>query len=196
MKVLTILLALTFSLLAGNLTLQSGSVTGLTGVMGDAKIDPQNEALSADVSMMGSDISTIKGSISIELALFKSENADRDANMYETLESEKFTFAKYTINKTTPTNSPNIYRLNGELEFHGVKKELDFEATIMQDEATLSIDAKSRIDVEDFGIEMPCLLGFTMCVNNYVAINGVAIFKKTSLSNTIKQYVDKMSSLY
>ena len=196
MKFLVLSLLLGLSLIAGELRLQSGSVSGLTGVIGDGKIDPKNETLSAKLSMDGSDITTLKGTISVEMALFKSENADRDANMYETLETEKFTYSEYEIKRVVATTIANKYILEGILELHGVEKELNFDATITQDETTLSIDAKTKINVEDYNIEMPCLLGFTMCVDENVDIKGKAIFKKSSLSNTIKQYVDKMTSIY
>ncbi|QFR48274.1 YceI family protein [Sulfurimonas lithotrophica] len=178
MKFLVLSIILVLSLFAGELKLQSGSVMGLTSVLGDSKIDPKNDNLLTNLSIDGDDITTLKGTISVEMALFKSQNADRDENMLETLEVEKFTKSIYTIQSVEDTKAPSVYILKGELDLHGVKKALDFNATITQDDMILSIDAKSKINVEDYGIEMPCLLGFTMCVDENVEINGVAVFNK------------------
>jgi polyisoprenoid-binding protein YceI len=178
MKFLILSMFLISSLIAGDLQVNSGSVSALTGVLGDSKVDPKNESISAKLSMDGDDLSTIRGTISVEMALFKSDNEDRDENMHETLESEKFALSTYTIKKVKTTESPDSYVLKGELELHGVIKPLDFNAHITQDETTVKIDAKTKINVEDYNIDMPCLLGFTMCVDENVAINGIAVLNK------------------
>ncbi|MCW8839175.1 MAG: YceI family protein [Thiovulaceae bacterium] len=178
MKFLFLSIVLGLSLIAGELTLQSGSISGLTGVLGDSKIDPKSNQLSAQLSIDGDELTSIRGSISVEMAFFKSENADRDENMHETLQSEKFKTSTYTITSVEATKTKDTYILKGELDFHGVKKEQEFNALITQNDATLNIDAKANINFEDYEIEMPCLLGFTMCVDENVAINGIAIFNK------------------
>lgn len=178
MKLLILSMFLGASLIAGNLQLNSGSVSALTGVLGDSKVDPKNESIDAKLSMNGDNPSSLRGTISVEMALFKSDNEDRDENMHETLQSDKFALSTYTIQKVTTTESPDTYVLKGELELHGVIRPLDFNAKITQDETTVKIDAKTTINVEDYNIDMPCLLGFTMCVDENVAINGVAVLNK------------------
>jgi len=178
MKFLVLSLILGLSLIAGELTLQSGSVMGLTGVVGDRNIDPKNEQLSAALSMESNDILTLKGTIDVKMAMFKSSNADRDEHMYEALEIEDFANSRYTIKSVEAIDTPDHYTLKGELELHGVKKPLDFKAKITIDGKTVTIEATSKINVEDYDIEMPCLLGFTMCVDENVAINGVAVLSK------------------
>jgi polyisoprenoid-binding protein YceI len=196
MKIFILSLLVGISLVAGELRLQSGSVSALTGVLGDSKIDPKNEQLTTKLSMNASDITSIRGAISVEMALFNSDNPDRDANMYETLNVEKFISSTYTIKNVVATKTPNKYILKGSLLLHGVTKPLDFDAVITQDDVTLSINASTKINAKHYDIEMPCLLGFTMCVKENIDINGIAIFKKSSLSNTIKHYVDKISTIY
>lgn len=178
MKFLFLSLILGITLIAGELKLQSGSVMGITGVVGDSKIDPKNDQLSASLSMDGDDIKSLNGSISVKMAMFKSENADRDEHMQETLESEKFAKSTYTIKSVEALETPDHYNLKGELELHGVINPLDFKAKITLDGNTINIDASSNINVEDYNIDMPCLLGFTMCVDENVAISGVAVLTK------------------
>ncbi len=178
MKFLVLSLILGMSLIAGELSLQSGSVMGTTGVVGDSNIDPKNNNISTKLLMDGSDITSLHGSVSVEMAMFKSENADRDEHMQETLESEKFALSAYTITAVEALETPNNYILKGELELHGVKNALDFNAKITLAGDTLTIDATSKINVEDYDIEMPCLLGFTMCVDENVAISAAAVLTK------------------
>lgn len=178
MKSLILSVLLGASLTAGVLHVNSGSVSALTGVVGDSKIDPKNESISAKLSMEGDDLSSIRGTISVEMIKFKSENKDRDEHMYETLENEKFPLSTYTIKSVKSAKSPNSYVLTGDLEFHGVTKHLDFDAQITQDETSVKIDAKTQINVEDYDIDMPCLLGFTMCVDEHVSINAIAVLNK------------------
>ncbi|WP_373073467.1 YceI family protein [Sulfurimonas sp.] len=178
MKFLIFSMLLGASLIAGDLQVKSGSVSALTGVLGDSKVDPKFDSINAKLSMDGDDLKSIRGTISVEMAKFKSENADRDENMHETLESEKFAMSNYTINGVEATESPDTYVLKGELELHGVIRPLDFNAKITQDDSTVSIDAKTQINVEDYKIDMPCLLGFTMCVDENVNIDGVVVLNK------------------
>lgn len=178
MKFLILSMFLVVSLAAGVLHLKSGSVSALTGVLGDSKVDPKTDSITAKLSMDGDDLNSIHGTISVEMIKFKSENKDRDENMYETLESEEFPLSTYTIKNVESAKSPDDFVLKGELEFHGVTKPLDFNAHITQDETTVKIDANTQINAEDYGLDMPCLLGFTMCVDEHIAINGVAVLNK------------------
>jgi polyisoprenoid-binding protein YceI len=194
MKILILSFILGVCLVAGELKLQSGSVTALTGVLFDSQISPKNEDLSTSLSMDASDITSIRGTISVEMGLFKSENADRDAYMYEKLEIEKFTSSTYTIKNVIATKTPNMYIIIGELYLHGVTRALELSALITQDDVTLSMDVSSTINAQNYDIKMPCLLGFTMCVDENIDIKGIAIFKKFSLTDTIKNYIEKINN--
>jgi len=178
MKFLMLFVLLAVSMFANELKLKDGSVSALTGVLGDAKINPQNNFLNAKLSMSGNELTSIRGTISVEMLRFKSDNEDRDENMYQTLESDKFTYSTYTINNIISTETKDNYVLNGNLKLHGVIKPVNFDAIITQNGTSITIDAKTKINVEDYNIDMPCLLGFTMCVDENVNIHGVTVLEQ------------------
>lgn len=175
MKTFSLLLLLSFSLFAGNLELKEGFVAAHTEVLGDSTIDPLNHSLHANLNISGDDITSITGELSVELSLFVSDNSDRDENMHETTEAEKFPLASYTITGIHKAKETNAYTLNGMLDFHGVKKELDFDAEILLQEDTVTISGVSKILLSDYNVDAPCLLGFVLCVEDNVDIFAKAV---------------------
>lgn len=93
MKKTLLLFLCTLPLLAGNLALQEGFVAAHTEMVMDKTIDPLNNRLRTDLNMDSDDISSLKGTISVEMDFFSSDNSDRDKEMYETLDSSAFPLA-------------------------------------------------------------------------------------------------------
>jgi len=167
MKKLLTILILALPLLASNLTLKDGFVSAHTEVLGDSSIDPLNTDLKANISM-DDGLESLKGDFSIDMGYFSSDNEDRDENMHETTEVEKFPLAKYTIKKVTKQEGENNYTIAGSLNFHGTDKALSFDAEIIEDSSDLVIKGTSTIMVSDYGVDMPCLGGFFLCVDDKV----------------------------
>lgn len=178
MKKFILILSLSFSLFAGNLILKEGFVAAHTEVFGDSTIDPLNNVLHADLSMDADDITSIKGVLSVDMKLFVSDNSDRDEHMHESTEASTFPLASYTITEVNKNQDTDSYTLKGILHFHGVKKELSFKSEINLDNETLSISAISNILVSEYGIDMPCLLGFALCVDDKIDIFAKAVLTK------------------
>lgn len=166
MKKIIITLLLALPLFAINLELKSASVTAHTEMMMDNAINPKNDALKADISISNNDITTIKGKFWVEMSLFKSDKSDRDKNMYKDVEAEKFKLSTYTISSVKKVDGESSYTIDGELDFHGVKKPLSAKAKITTIDGSLSINATSMILMSDFGIKMPCMV--FMCVRDKV----------------------------
>ncbi len=166
MKKILLVLLLSLPLLGTNLVLKNGYVAAHTEMMMDSTIDPVNNYLEADVTIEGNDISSLKGKFWVEMGLFTSDDADRDKNMYESVETDKYKLATYTITNVTKTEEKDIYTINGVLSFHGVEKPLSAKAKITVVNGSLTIDATSKILVSDFGIEPPCLV--FICVRDQV----------------------------
>lgn len=177
MNKLLMALLLTFPLFAGTLTLKEGFVAAHTEVMGDSTIDPLNTELKANISMDES-IESMKGDFSIEMAFFSSDNEDRDENMHEETEVKEFPLATYTISKVTKEKGDINYNLEGTLNFHGVDKPLRITAEITQDSQSVTIKGTSQINVSDYGIDMPCLGGFFLCVDDKVGLFVKAVLTK------------------
>lgn len=178
MKKLMLLLSFTLYLFAGNLTLQEGFVAAHTEVFGDSTIDPLNNVIHADLSMDADEITSIKGVLSVDMKLFVSDSSDRDEHMHKSTQALIFPLAFYTITSVNKNDEVGSYTLNGILDFHGVKKELSFNAEISLNNGTLSISAISSILVSEYGIDMPCLLGFALCVEDKVDIFAKAVLTK------------------
>jgi polyisoprenoid-binding protein YceI len=169
MKTLLLTLLLTFPLLAGNLQLKKGFVQSHTEMMIDSKIDSLNKALHVEANIINNDIITINGKFWVDVSLFISDNEDRDEHMDEATEAKKFPLATYTLSSITKADTDkDAYTLHGELEFHGVKKPVIFNAQILNKETTIEISAETQILGPDFGIEMPCMV--FMCVDDEIDI--------------------------
>jgi polyisoprenoid-binding protein YceI len=164
-KIFFILLG-ALELFAASLQMQSGSIAAHTEMVMDKTIDPFTEKLAGEISMDGSDIGTLKGRFWVDLNLFSSDNKDRDKHMFEALESKSFTTASYEIVSVEKKDTANSYTIKGTLDFHGVKKELIADATITVANGVLNLEAKSMINMPDYGVTMPCMV--FMCVRDQV----------------------------
>lgn len=176
MKKALLLLLFTLPLLAGNLVLQEGFVAAHTEMMMDKTIDPLNNRLRTDLNMDADEISSLTGTISVETGFFSSDNSDRDKNMYETINASIFPHATYTISTVTKGESKNAYTLSGVLDFHGQKKELDFDSEVTFENNILTISATSMILMSDFGVEIPCMM--FMCVRDQIDLFAKAVLLK------------------
>jgi len=175
MKKLLLVLLFSFPLLASQLHLQDGFVQAHTEMLMESNIDPLNKSLHADVSIKNDDILTLRGNFWIEMDLFVSDNKDRDEHMDETTDVKTYPQASFSIISITKKDV-DIYTLKGEMDFHGVKKELLFESKIINKDNGISLSAKTDINGTDFGLEMPCLI--FMCVDNKISILVEADFSK------------------
>lgn len=174
MKKLLIVLLLSLPVFAMELKLSSGSVLAHTEMLMDSQINPINNFLKADISIQDSDVTSIKGKFWVEMFGFVSNKSDRDKNMYKEVEADKYKLATYTISSITKGTQKDSYTINGELDFHGQKKELSADAKISVKDGVLNLEAKTKILVSDFGIEAPCLV--FMCVRDQVDLTINATF--------------------
>lgn len=176
MKKLLLLFLFALPLLAGNLVLKEGFVAAHTEMALDSTIDPLNNSIRTDLNMPSEDISSLRGTISVEMDLFVSDNSDRDEHMDEAVNVKSFPLASYTVTKLTKTEGVNNYKIDGTLDFHGQKRELSFNAEVLLQENLLTINATSQILMSDYGVEIPCLM--FMCVRDQIDIFAKAVLEK------------------
>ncbi len=167
-------LLLAASVMAGNLSFESGSIKAHTEVFGDSSIDPVFKKATSHLSM-GDSVGSLRGSIDVSIADFMSDNTKRDVNMHETMESNKFPKASFEIKEVIAKGGDNVV-LKGTLSLHGVSKPLSFEGTLTQDASKVRIKAKSMIKMTDFGITPPKMVFLT--VRDQVDLNVDVILKK------------------
>ncbi len=101
--------------------------------------------------------------VRIPVASFDSGDANRDSHMRETLDAGKFPYVvfKGTTSFTLPVASgkPIDARLDGELDFHGVKRPISVPAQIsLSPDGTASVRARFPVSLEAHGVERPSLL--------------------------------------
>ena len=168
MKKLLLVLLLSLPLFAGDLELKEGFVAAHTEMLMDSTIDPLNTHVTADMSINGDDLLSLKGKILVDIGLFSSDNEDRDEHMHKADEATLFPLATYTISSLTAGTEKNAYTIHGTLNFHGQENAFMADAEVLDKDGVITISAKSSLLVSDYGIEMPCMV--FMCVRDQVDI--------------------------
>ena len=176
MKKLFLFLLLALPLLAENLHLKEGFVAAHTEMMMDSTIDPLSNVLTAQMSIQNDDITTMKGTISVEMDFFSSDNSDRDEHMDEATETAKFPLATYTVEEVSKAKDEGSYTLKGTLDFHGQKKALAFNSEIIKQADSIVINATSTFLMSDYGIEPPCMM--FLCVRDSIDLFAKAVLIK------------------
>lgn len=103
----------------------------------------------------------------VGLTNLKSDEAQRDRRVRDTLESTKFTTTTFTATKLTGvpaqfTTAESVLQLTGTLDLHGVKKEVTWELKVKKDASSevLSVLGTTKFKYTDFGMTKPDLAGF------------------------------------
>lgn len=167
-------LLLAVSVYAGNLSFESGMIKAHTEVFGDSSIDPVFKKATSHLSM-GDSATSLRGSMDVSVADFMSDNAKRDVNMHETMESDKFPKASYEIKEVIAKGGDNV-TLKGTLSMHGVTKPLSFEGSVSEEGSKVRIKAKSSMKMSDFGINPPKMVFLT--VRDQVDLNVDVVLKR------------------
>ena len=167
-------LLLAASVYAGGLSFESGMIKAHTEVFGDSSIDPVFKKATSHL-LMGDSTTSLRGSIDVSVAEFMSDNAKRDVNMHETMESDKFPKASFEIKEVIAKGGDNVI-LKGALSMHGVTKPISFEGSVSEEGSKVRIKAKSSMKMSDFGINPPKMVFLT--VRDQVDLNVDVILKR------------------
>lgn len=167
-------LLLAASAYAGNLSFESGTIKAHTEVFGDSSIDPVFKKATSHLSM-GDSVASLKGTMEVSIADFISDNAKRDSNMRETMESDKFPKASFEIKEVIPKGGDNV-TLKGMMSIHGVSKPLSFEGSVNEEGSKVRIRAKSSMKMSDYGITPPKMVFLT--VRDQVDLNVDVVLKR------------------
>lgn len=160
MKKLSLILAVCGFLYAGPLSFESGTVKAHTEVLGDSTIDPMVKKANSHLSMEDA-VTTLRGTIEVNMADFMSDNRKRDEHMHESFESSVFPKAVFDIKEIVSKGS-DVYILKGMMNFRGVTKAMNFEGSITQDPSKVHIKATGGMKMSDFGMKPIKLLFLTV----------------------------------
>jgi polyisoprenoid-binding protein YceI len=106
---------------------------------------------------------TVLAMVRIPVASLDSGDANRDANLRETLEASRHPFVVFkgvtSVAAPLEAGKAQEARLRGELDLHGVKRALEIpvEVTVAEDGSTL-VRGKLTVSLEAHRIERPSLL--------------------------------------
>ena len=101
--------------------------------------------------------------VRVPVASFDSGDANRDSNMREVLESSRFPFVvlKGTTSLVMPAGAGAAIptKLEGELEFHGVKQRVEVPATLeFAADGSACVRGHVELSLDAYRIERPSLL--------------------------------------
>jgi polyisoprenoid-binding protein YceI len=101
--------------------------------------------------------------VRVPVASFDTADANRDSNMRETLEASKYPFVVFkgvtSLALPAATGKAIPATIQGELEFHGVKKPVEVPVTVQfADDGSATVKGKMTVSLEAFKIDRPSLL--------------------------------------
>jgi polyisoprenoid-binding protein YceI len=95
--------------------------------------------------------------IAVNVSSFDSKNSFRDSRMMKVTEALKF--PKITFSSTAIKHTNNKVMVEGLLSFHGITKPITLEAISKQSNNMLKVTGTFIINMKDFNIDPPRLLG-------------------------------------
>ena len=168
-----IILCLGLAAIASNLNVQKGEIIAHTEVFGDSQINPTTKEINSFLTMQN-DIQSIRGKIYFDTISLISQKRDRDSNMYELLNSEKFKTISFDI--TSIVKNETTYDISGELTLNGIKKNITFKSEIINNKDTILLNGVFSFNLTDFNLEPPTM--FFLTVRNQIDISFNIELKK------------------
>lgn len=168
-----IILCLGLAAIASNLNVQKGEIIAHTEVFGDSQINPTTKEINSFLTMQN-DIQSIRGKIYFDTISLISQKRDRDSNMYELLNSEKFKTISFDI--TSIVKNETTYDISGELMLNGITKNITFKSEIINNKDTILLNGGFSFNLTDFNLEPPTM--FFLTVRNQIDISFNIELKK------------------
>lgn len=166
MRKLFLIILFSIFALANNLVLENGDISAHTEVFGDREIDPKTRDITSILSMEKS-IESIKGDIVIKSLSLKSDDKDRDENMYELLNIKTHPEISYTIEQVQKKGDK--YKISGTLLLNGIKNKFTSLAIINESKKRVDITGSFSFKLTQFKLKPPVLIFLT--VRDQIDIN-------------------------
>lgn len=96
--------------------------------------------------------------VSAKISTFDSQNSNRDSHMMEVTEAIKFPAVNFAGKSITAIDN-NKFTVSGKLIFHGITRDISFEAQQKKNGKSLEITGGFVIKMTDYEIERPSLMG-------------------------------------
>jgi len=85
-----------------------------------------------------------------------SKNSNRDSNMLDVVEDYFYPVVRFT--SSTIERMDNRYQINGEIDFHGVKKKISIPVDLQINGEVITVESIFNIQLTDYNIKRPSLL--------------------------------------
>jgi polyisoprenoid-binding protein YceI len=101
-----------------------------------------------------------KAEVRLAVADLSSGNSAYDTEMRRRLEARRFPSITGRLTGAAETGSPDTYRTEGDLTFHGVTRRVAVEIQASFDRQQLEASWQQTVDIRDFNLTSPRILMF------------------------------------
>jgi polyisoprenoid-binding protein YceI len=108
-------------------------------------------SFTAELSIQGNGVEGVSGQVHFILASLRTDDADRDEQMYKWLENDKFPNADVTLANLSPDGRGNFVG-KGKLKFHGTERDVSFPVKIKLEQGILTAEGDATLDTRQYGL--------------------------------------------
>ena len=173
MSKILIILCLSLALNAANLNIQKGEIIAHTEVFGDSQISPSTKEINTFLTIQ-KEVESIRGKIYFDTITLISQKRDRDSNMYELLNFQKYKNISFDISNIV--KNENGYYINGDLTLNGITKNITTNGVIINNKDAILLKGGFSFNLTDFNLEPPTM--FFLTVRNQIDISYNIQLKK------------------
>ena len=173
MSKILIILCLSLALNAANLNIQKGEIIAHTEVFGDSQINPSTKEINTFLTIQ-KEVESIRGKIYFDTITLISQKRDRDSNMYELLNFQKYKNISFDISSIV--KNENGYYINGDLTLNGITKNITTNGEIINNKDAILLKGGFSFNLTDFNLEPPTM--FFLTVRNQIDISYNIQLKK------------------
>jgi polyisoprenoid-binding protein YceI len=173
MSKILIILCLSLAAIASSLNIQKGEIIAHTEVFGDSQINPSTKEINTFLTIQ-KEVESIRGKIYFDTITLISEKRDRDSNMYELLNFQKYKNISFDISSIV--KNENGYDVNGDLTLNGITKNISTKGEIINNKDAILLKGRFSFNLTDFNLEPPTM--FFLTVRNQIDISYNIQLKK------------------
>ena len=168
-----IILCLSLAAIASSLNIKKGEIIAHTEVFGDSQINPSTKEINTFLTIQ-KEVESIRGKIYFDTITLISQKRDRDSNMYELLNFQKYKNISFDISNIV--KNENGYYINGDLTLNGITKNITTNGEIINNKDAILLKGGFSFNLTDFNLEPPTM--FFLTVRNQIDISYNIQLKK------------------
>ena len=173
MSKILIILCLSLAAIASSLNIKKGEIIAHTEVFGDSQINPSTKEINTFLTIQ-KEVESIRGKIYFDTITLISQKRDRDSNMYELLNFQKYKNISFDISNIV--KNENGYYINGDLTLNGITKNITTNGEIINNKDAILLKGGFSFNLTDFNLEPPTM--FFLTVRNQIDISYNIRLKK------------------